>query len=820
MSTPINIKIDSETYSAYPQHIIIGHRGDVRVRRLAFDADVIAGISQYYVRFLIPDGETVYENALQNVTGSDGKHRFMCDVPAAVTALTGEGYLQWVARTSNGTTIAKSDMVRFTVLESVSDETEPIPTPETTEAAVDRVEKAAEDAIKAAEEAKKAAEEAIEEFAKGTTGDRAAKKTVYLDAENGDDTNDGLTKSAKMKTLAAAISKYSAVPNLELQLTAGEYANIGIENQRVSIVGTGNDTTINAITVKSGTLILDGAQVRMVAVSECGRLYACANSQVTITVGISATSNSHVYLDGVEFQPPSAGDNVLMSSGGSVVSVNNSNINTGQIQAESTGRIYLYGTLYGNYVADDGGIIVADGIQIAPKTSSTQPVAQETVLNRTIYLNAATGSDSNSGLSANNSMQTIAGALSKYPNIPTIIFQISHGDYTGNFNIKNQCVEIHAADDSGGINFTESAITVESGTLILADRVSMESDETAITVKNGGCLIATGSSFSSSTSSAADNLPYVLVSDNSTAFLNGCTFAAFGKTSKILLSAENGSVVRTIRCNYGGSASYGIIQAKTASKIVDDSTIISPTQSNAESGSIIYRNGVQIAPYVPPIIDGVTVYLNASIGSDANSGLSVDKPMRTVTAALKKYSTCANIRLQFAAGTYDIGISAENKRITLVGEDTATTILNGRIDIVGCTLSIAGLTVSASGYSTKGVIRASTGSHVYGYHANISVSSGTAQYTDPCLFIATSSQCYLDGATITVTTGDASEVSSVIAVRSSGGSVVGLGYCKISSTICASTTGEIKTFGSTVGGTKIESGGVIYVNGALTTATA
>lgn len=816
MSTPINIKIDSETYSAYPQRIIIGHRGDVRVRQLVFDADVIAGISQYYVRFLIPDGETVYENALQNVTSSDKKHTFQCDVPAAVTALTGEGYLQWVARTSTGTTIAKSDMVRFTVLESVSDETEPIPTPETTEAAVDRVEKAAEDAIKAAEEAKKAAEEAIEEFAKGTTGDRAAKKTVYLDAENGDDTNDGLTEFAKMKTLAAAISKYSAVPNLELQLTAGEYANIGIENQRVSIVGTGNDTTINAITVKSGTLILDGAQVRMVAVSECGRLYACANSQVTITVGISATSNSHVYLDGVEFQPPSAGDNVLMSSGGSVISVNNSNINTGQIQAESTGRIYLYGTLYGNYVADDGGIIVADGIQIAPKTGTTQPVTQETVLNRTIYLNATTGSDSNSGLSANNSMQTIAGALSKYPNIPTIIFQIASGNYTGNFNIKNQCVEIHAADDSGGINFT-SSITVESGTLILSDAASVMSSGTAISIENGGCLVASKAGI---TSTGSDTIPAILVSGNSTAFLNSCTFSARGQSSKILLSAENGSVVRTFACNYGGTASYGIIQAKTASKIVDDNTVMSPTQSNAESGSIIYRNGVQISPYVPPVVDSVTVYLNASTGSDANNGLSVDKPMGTVAAALKKYSTCANICLQFAAGTYDIGISAENKRITLVGEDTATTILNGRIDIVGCTLSIAGLTVSASGYSTKGVIRASTGSHVYGYHANISVSSGTAQYTDPCLFITTSSQCYLDGATITVTIDDASEVSSVIAVRSSGGSVVGLGYCKISSTICASTTGEIKTIGSTVGGTKIESGGVIYVNGALTTATA
>lgn len=818
MSTPINIKIDSETYSAYPQHIIIGHRGDVRVRQLVFDADVIAGISQYYVRFLIPDGETVYENALQNVTSSDKKHTFQCDVPAAVTALTGEGYLQWVARTSTGTTIAKSDMVRFTVLESVSDETEPIPTPETTEAAVDRVEKAAEDAIKVAEEAKKAAEEAIEEFAKGTTGDRAAKKTVYLDAENGDDTNDGLTESAKMKTLAAAISKYSAVPNLELQLTAGEYANIGIENQRVSIVGTGNDTTINAITVKSGTLILDGAQVRMVAVSECGRLYACANSQVSITVGIAATSNSHVYLDGVEFQPPSAGDNVLMSSGGSVISVNNSNINTGQIQAESTGRIYLYGTLYGNYVADDGGIIVADGIQIAPKTGTTQPVTQETVLNRTIYLNAATGSDSNSGLSANNSMQTIAGALSKYPNIPTVIFQIASGNYTGNFNIKNQCVEIHAADDSGGINFTESAITVESGTLILADNVSIASDETAITVKNGGCLI-TDSSFSSSTSSAADNLPYVLVSDNSTAFLNGCTFAAFGKPSKILLSAENGSVVRTFACNYGGATSYGIIQAKTTSKIVDDNTVISPTQSNAESGSIIYRNGEQIAPYVPPVNSRLTVYLNADTGSDTNDGLTANNPMKTVTAVFTKYADYGNIRLQFAAGAYDLGINSESKKIALAGADAATTILNGRINVTSCTLTLSNLTVSITGNSRSAAISASTGSHVYGYHANISSSAATAQYTDSCLIVNTSSQCYLDGSTITTTTSDGTD-ADVIAVRSGGGSVVGLGYCKINGTICASTTGEIKTTGTTTGKTKIESGGLIYVNGALTTATA
>ena len=436
---------------------------------------------------------------------------------------------------------------------------------------------------------------------------------------------------------------------------------------------------------------------------------------------------------------------------------------------------------------------------------------------RSVYLDPVNGSDANDGLSWADPMKTIQAAISKYSAVPNLELSLSGGIYSGDIYIGNQCVKIYNLDSESIDATIYGKITVQYGTLILSDAASVISIETAISIENGGCLVASKAGI---TSTGSDTIPAILVSGNSTAFLNSCTFSARGQSSKILLSAENGSVVRTFACNYGGTASYGIIQAKTASKIVDDNTVMSPTQSNAESGSIIYRNGVQISPYVPPVVDSVTVYLNASTGSDANNGLSVDKPMGTVAAALKKYSTCANICLQFAAGTYDIGISAENKRITLVGEDTATTILNGRVDIAGCTLSIASLTVSASGYSTKGVIRASTGSHVYGYHANISVSSGTAQYTDPCLFITTSSQCYLDGATITVTIDDASEVSSVIAVRSSGGSVVGLGYCKISSTICASTTGEIKTIGSTVGGTKIESGGVIYVNGALTTATA
>ena len=434
---------------------------------------------------------------------------------------------------------------------------------------------------------------------------------------------------------------------------------------------------------------------------------------------------------------------------------------------------------------------------------------------RSVYLDPVNGSDANDGLSWADPMKTIQAAISKYSAVPNLELSLSGGNYSGDIHIGNQCVKIYNLDSESIDATIYGKITVQYGTLILSDAASVISSETAISIENGGCLVASKSGI---TSTGSDTIPAILVSGNSTAFLNSCTFSARGQSSKILLSAENGSVVRTFACNYGGTASYGIIQAKMASKIVDDTTVMFPTQSNAISGSVIYRNGVQISPYVPPVVDRVTVYLNASTGSDANNGLSVDKPMGTVAAALKKYSTCANIRLQFAAGTYDIGISAENKKIALAGADAATTILNGRISVTSCTLTMSNLTVSASGYGGGAAISASTGSHVYGYRANISISTATAQYMEPCLFVSISSHCYLDGATVAMTAEEnESDVSSAIAIRSSGGSVTGLGYCKITGLVCASTTGEIKTINSTVGGTKIESGGVIYVNGALAT---
>mgnify|MGYP002617296281 CR=1 FL=1 len=199
----------------------------------------------------------------------------------------------------------------------------------------------------------------------------------------------------------------------------------------------------------------------------------------------------------------------------------------------------------------------------------------------------------------------------------------------------------------------------------------------------------------------------------------------------------------------------------------------------------------------------LTFYVNAETGDDSSAGTSVSAPLKTVAAALNKYPFYSNIRIQLAAGTYDIGtMAAENKKIAIVGAGVASTTLTGRINLTTCALTLSALTVTADS-GTDPIVTASTGSHVYGYRANF-ISTGGVE----CLRVTTASQCYLDGSVFVA------DAETDIVVRSSGGSVTGLGYCSIPGLVCASTTGEAKLTGCTIKGTKIESGGVIFINGS------
>lgn len=199
----------------------------------------------------------------------------------------------------------------------------------------------------------------------------------------------------------------------------------------------------------------------------------------------------------------------------------------------------------------------------------------------------------------------------------------------------------------------------------------------------------------------------------------------------------------------------------------------------------------------------LTFYVNAETGDDSSAGTSVSAPLKTVAAAFNKYPFYSNIRIQLAAGIYDIGtITAENKKIAIVGAGVASTTLIGRINVTSCCLTLSALTVTADSDAIP-VVSVTTGSHLYGYRVNFTSTHGTE-----CLRVSTASQCYLDGSVFVT------NAETDIVIRSSGGAVTGLGYCTVPGIVCASTTGLVNMTGGTVKGTKIETGGIIFINGA------
>lgn len=205
-----------------------------------------------------------------------------------------------------------------------------------------------------------------------------------------------------------------------------------------------------------------------------------------------------------------------------------------------------------------------------------------------------------------------------------------------------------------------------------------------------------------------------------------------------------------------------------------------------------------------PALIRVTVYVNAQTGDDSNSGDTAAEPKKTIAGALEKYPMYNNIRLQLAAGSYATGtITAENKKIAIVGAGADSTILTGGgINITNCCLTLSALTVTADSDAIP-VVSVTTGSHLYGYRVNFTSAHGTE-----CLRVSTASQCYLDGSVFVT------NAETDIVIRSSGGAVTGLGYCTVPGIVCASTTGLVNMTGGTVKGTKIETGGIIFINGA------
>lgn len=129
--------IIDENYFATPKTMVLGNSGEVASRKIKVTQPEVNGATCYIARFSVQNGN-VFETEI-----TDG----IITVPAVVLYEMGEGYMQWVARDTAGQLIAKSDLISYSVLRSLSDETTPVPVVEDTESAVSQIKEAYETAV-------------------------------------------------------------------------------------------------------------------------------------------------------------------------------------------------------------------------------------------------------------------------------------------------------------------------------------------------------------------------------------------------------------------------------------------------------------------------------------------------------------------------------------------------------------------------------------------------------------------------------------------------------------------------------------------------
>ena len=129
--------IIDEHYFATPKTMVLGNSGEVASRKIKVIQPEVEGAYCYIARFSVGNG-SVFETEITDGTFT---------VPAVVLYEMGEGYMQWVARDVSGQLIAKSDLISYSVLRSLSDETTPVPVVEDTESAVSQIKEAYETAV-------------------------------------------------------------------------------------------------------------------------------------------------------------------------------------------------------------------------------------------------------------------------------------------------------------------------------------------------------------------------------------------------------------------------------------------------------------------------------------------------------------------------------------------------------------------------------------------------------------------------------------------------------------------------------------------------
>ena len=573
----MQITIDKKNYFATVDTLWLAMQGECNTRRVSVDAPEVQGAANYFLRAELPD-MTIYDMQIVNN---------QVILSNAVTQFSGIVKLQWIAKDGTGGLIAKSQVIDAIVKDSIDGDTSAIPTPEEMKTKydeyMDSMKEVQQDVTKKSETAKADADraessvsraEALLQSMQGLTiGERVR---LYVDAETGSDTNNGKATTTAVQTIDRALVLANAYQQAIICLKKGQtYTATDKSNEygmgiqlyhrtlRFEAYGTASDLPKIQNAIFAYNCNLEWKGIDLTGNSSVFTMYNTIANFENCSFYWVESRNSFAQVRLCDIQRE-----WVQYGGFSVISNAESQYrHIGGIQANQGARIDYSGPGIGAYGNDGCSVLTIDGIP--EKLRTAKNIAEGSIETKTVYVNAATGSDARDGTSQTKALLTMSRALQFTQYAKKAVIYLAAGTYPipnktltllgrdvriygnaaatttiqGNFVCENGFLHLSKVTidntDSDTANTSTTAILAQyNGTVRISDCVVNANSKNAVGVSDISNICCSGTEFKGNAQYA------VYVTGQGDAKIYSCT----NSTTKGIYSGAN-SMVRITQSN-------------------------------------------------------------------------------------------------------------------------------------------------------------------------------------------------------------------------------------------------------------------------------
>ena len=573
----MQITIDEKNYFATVDTLWLAMQGECNTRRILVDYPEIQGAANYFLRAELPD-MTIYDMQIVNN---------QVILSNAVTQFSGIVKLQWIAKDGTGGLIAKSQVIDAIVKDSIDGDTSAIPTPEEMKTKydeyMDSMHEVQQDVTKKSETAKADADraessvsraEALLQSMQGLTiGERVR---LYVDAETGSDTNNGKATTTAVQTIDRALVLANAFQQAIICLKRGQtYTATDKSNEygmgiqlyhktlRFEAYGTASNKPKIQNAIFAYNCNFEWKDIDLTGNNSVFTMYNTISSFEGCAFYWVESRNSFAQVRLCDIQRE-----WVQYGGFSVISNAESQYrHIGGIQANQGARIDYSGFGIGAYGNDGCSVLTIDAIP--EKLQKTKNIAEGSIETKTVYVNAATGSDARDGTSQAKALLTMSRALQFTQYAKKAVIYLAAGTYPipdktltllgrdvriygnaaatttiqGNFVCENGFLHLSKVTidntDSNTANTSTTAILAQyNGTVRISDCVVNANSKNAVGVSDMSNICCSGTEFKGNAQYA------VYVTGQGDAKIYSCT----NSTTKSIYSGAN-SMVRITQSN-------------------------------------------------------------------------------------------------------------------------------------------------------------------------------------------------------------------------------------------------------------------------------